>query len=495
VTINILTQRAVGYLRVSTSKQTGERHSSLETQAFRFKEYCQRNNYVAITTYTDIVTGRRDDRKQYRSMVEFVKQGGADVIVVQFLDRFGRNPREILRRYWELEEYGVKVVATDEDIGEELILLVKAGVAGAESRRTSERVKSNMSRAVAKGVHAAKPPYGLRPLRLIKNGEMNVTWELDPIEYPIVRDMFRLAIEENLGFKAIGDRLSSLGHNAREGRPFAAYTIQKILTNPAIAGTLVYGRKPRKGNPKIDLIEIPNFFPSILAQEEWQELQNRLKIRRENPKGRTQSSVYLLSGIARCGHCGGPMVGKVGGSYKGKRYRNYYCSRALRSRKMCSFYNGHSVLKLEKVILDYLGKFSDQETVRKYLEAAAKSEISRYESELKDIEKRLNKYNQKFLHQLDLLQRGLINEEEFRQANEANREHSKFNEERKTELLAWLSRQHSTALQVEKVPKEVNAFINTFQTLDIGQQKVHLQSILKAAHIHRDGRIEMEFRE
>ena len=64
-------------------------------------------------------------------MVDFVTRGGAEVIVVQFLDRFGRNPREILRRYWDLEEHGVAVIATDEDIQEELLLLIKAGMAGA----------------------------------------------------------------------------------------------------------------------------------------------------------------------------------------------------------------------------------------------------------------------------------------------------------------------------------------------------------------------------
>jgi len=31
---------------------------------------------------------------------------------------------------------------------EELLLLIKAGIAGAESKRTSERVRANMSRAV-----------------------------------------------------------------------------------------------------------------------------------------------------------------------------------------------------------------------------------------------------------------------------------------------------------------------------------------------------------
>ena len=90
-------------------------------------------------------------------MVEYALTGAAEVIVVQFLDRFGRNPREILQRYWELQDAGVSVVATDEDINEELILLIKAGIAGAESRRTSERVRANMSRAVEKGVHAAGP--------------------------------------------------------------------------------------------------------------------------------------------------------------------------------------------------------------------------------------------------------------------------------------------------------------------------------------------------
>ena len=135
------TKRAVGYLRVSTPGQTGNNHSSLETQESRYKEYCQRNELLPVCQFVDVVSGRRDDRKEYRRMVEYVLQGNADVIVVQYLDRFGRNPREILQRYWELQDAGVSVVATDEDINEELILLIKAGIAGAESRRTSERAR------------------------------------------------------------------------------------------------------------------------------------------------------------------------------------------------------------------------------------------------------------------------------------------------------------------------------------------------------------------
>ncbi len=158
---SIATKRAVGYLRVSSVGQTGERHSSLETQEARFNDYCERLGLLPVATFVDIVSGRRDDRKEYHRMLEYVEEGGADVIVVQFLDRFGRNPREILQRFWQLQDQGVSVVATDEDLQEELLLLLRAGMAGAESRRTSERVRANMSRVVEKGVQAGRTPYGL----------------------------------------------------------------------------------------------------------------------------------------------------------------------------------------------------------------------------------------------------------------------------------------------------------------------------------------------
>ena len=61
------TKRAVGYLRVSTSGQAGEQHSSQES---RCKEYCQRQGLLSDSQFVDVVSGRRDDRKEYRRMVE-----------------------------------------------------------------------------------------------------------------------------------------------------------------------------------------------------------------------------------------------------------------------------------------------------------------------------------------------------------------------------------------------------------------------------------------
>jgi site-specific DNA recombinase len=134
---------------------------------------------------------------------------------------------------------------------------------------------------------------------------------------------------------------------------------------------------------------VSDFFPRILTQDEWQRLQERLKIRQEAPRGKANTGVYILSGIARCGHCGGPMSGKAGSTHNGKRYRNYYCSRAMPSREQCSFYSGHSAGKLEKAVLDYLGQFSAPGLVREYLEAADRKEVDMREAELADAEKEM----------------------------------------------------------------------------------------------------------
>ena len=485
----LTTKRAIGYLRVSTPGQAGNEHNSLETQEGRYKEYCQRNDLLPVCHFVDVVSGRRDDRKEYRRMVDYAIEGNADVIVVQFLDRFGRNPREILQRYWELQDAGVSVVATDEDIKEELLLLIKAGIAGAESRRTSERVRANMGRAVEKGVHAARAPFGLR--RVYQGKEVN--WEKDPVEAPVVREMYRLSVEENRGYKAIADLLNTAGHHARSGRPFSSFTIQRILSNEAMMGDLTYGKNPKKGNPKQELVRVKGFFPAIFTEEEWQTLQERLGIRRESSRGRAHSSEYLLSGIARCGYCGGPMTGKAAASYKDKQYRNYWCSRATRSRALCGHYNGHSTTKLETAVLEYLGQFSDPETVRGHIEAGDRDELPRKESELKDIEASLADLEAQFTQNLGFLRRGVLNEQEFVKANNMARDQQSAFQESKETLARWIEEQTGREETIERVPGMIKTFLEDFRNMEPRVQKAHLQTILKAAHVSRD-KIELEFR-
>jgi site-specific DNA recombinase len=214
------------------------------------------------------------------------------------------------------------------------------------------------------------------------------------------------------------------------------------------------------------------------------------------PRGRAYSSEYLLSDIAKCGHCGGPMVGKVGYAYKGKQYKNYYCSRATKSRAQCPFYNGHSAAKLESEILKYLGEFSDPIKVRLYLASTEKQDTEKYEVELKGVEKRLADLEAQLITQLDgLLKRKILTEQEFARVNEKVRSQKADLENRKEQLTRLLSQARASEALIERVPRVIKTFVEAFQSLEPRQQKSHLQTILKSANVYKDGRIELEFRE
>ncbi len=490
MTATIGTRRALSYRRVSTAEQAGERHSSLSTQEARIVDYAARHHLALLGSFIDVATGKKDNRLDYQRMVKSCLDGNADVVVVQFLDRFGRNPREILRRVWALQEAGVTVEATDEDIREELMLLIKAGVAGQESKRNGERVRANMSTAARKGVHFGRPPYGYRRIREGDGGDL-VTFEQELVEAQAVREMYRLAVEENLGYKSIADRLTAGGYPSRSSH-WEASTVRRILTNEALAGSMVFHASPEP-------IRLDHYFPPILTGAEWQALQARLTIRRESPRGATHASAYLLSGIARCGHCGGPMVGKRSYQRRDKagnlrQYANYWCGHAQRSRALCAFYNGHAAAKLERAILEHLAQYDDPARVRTLLETQPADTESGGADEVERVERRLAELDADFLANLDLLKRGLLDDDDFQRANSSRKSERALLQSRHAELLATRQQAEDRAALVLQVPCRVRSFLEDVQHLDTRKAKAHLQRILSAAHVYRDGRIELQFR-
>jgi hypothetical protein len=100
-----------------------------------------------------------------------------------------------------------------------------------------------------------------------------------------------------------------------------------------------------------------------------------------------------------------------------------------------------------------------------------------------------------FITQLDgLLKRKVLTEDEFTKANETARSQKADLEARKSELSNLLQKVCVNKALVKRVPQAIKTFVEAFQSMDIRQQKAQLQTILKAANAHNDGRIELEFR-
>ena len=76
MTTNIQTDTAVGYFRVSSPGQAGERHVSLDVQETGYVEHCQVKHHVSEATFTDVASGRKDDRVEYKKMLAYVQEHG-----------------------------------------------------------------------------------------------------------------------------------------------------------------------------------------------------------------------------------------------------------------------------------------------------------------------------------------------------------------------------------------------------------------------------------
>ena len=134
----------IAYLRVSTIRQ-GESGLGLEAQAAAISRYV--GNGTLIQTFTEVESGKRCDRPQLTAALELAKRTGA-MLVVAKLDRLARDVSFIAG----LMNASVDFVACDMPHANRLTLHILAAVAEDEARRISERTKSALAAAKARGV-------------------------------------------------------------------------------------------------------------------------------------------------------------------------------------------------------------------------------------------------------------------------------------------------------------------------------------------------------
>ncbi len=88
----------------------------------------------------------------------------------------------------------------------------------------------------------------------------------------------------------------------------------------------------------------------------------------------------------------------------------------------------------------------------------------------------------------------MISEPEFVKANEAARGQVIALEARRDELRKWVGEQRERVLAAERLPGAIGSFLVDFQGMEVRQQKAQLQTILKAAYINQEDRLELDFR-
>jgi len=177
-----------------------------------------------------------------------------------------------------------------------------------------------------------------------------------------------------------------------------------------------------------------------------------------------------------------------------KREAEYYCRNHKSAKALCPYNNGHVVHRLETAVLDFLGQYSDPAKVRELLQAQDTQADTRQEQDLARATARLKELETGMLNDLDRLDREIITEAEFTKRAEVRREEQAALQARKDELEASIVAQRDREAQAKAVPVKVGSFLEDFLGMEVTRAKAILQTIVKAAYVWREGKIELEFR-
>lgn len=155
--------RVVAYYRVSTESQ-GRSRLGLDAQREAVEGLCRQRAWEMIAEFTEVESGKRNDRPQLTAALKRAKVTGARLVIAK-LDRLSRNVAFLAA----LQKSGAKFTAADMPEADEFTVHILAAVAQRERKLISERTKAALRAAKARGVRLGNP-NGAEPFRRAAKG-------------------------------------------------------------------------------------------------------------------------------------------------------------------------------------------------------------------------------------------------------------------------------------------------------------------------------------
>ncbi|WP_152394703.1 recombinase family protein [Paenibacillus guangzhouensis] len=365
--------RCAIYARVSTDQQ-GE---SIENQISQCEEYIHRlgEQYDTsnIVIYRDeAVSGYYTsvfDRQEMKRAIQAAREQVFKLLVFKEVSRVGRDKQENPAIIGMFEQYGVRVVAINDNYDslnkDNITFDILSVLSEQESKKISSRVSSARKQKARRGQWSGEPPIGYRI-----HGETQ-RLVIDPEYCEIPTLAFALYVHQGLGTFRVAEELNKRGYRTKNGNQWTRENVNKMLRNQAYIGHVVYGtrrnqlkreyddtgkmskRKVQVRIPASDWQVMEHAHEPLVDAEMFQAAQHILADR--GKKGAPRRAYHPLTGLLYCGHCGKRMVCQKR-STSAKSYRYYVCSTAHKyGRGACSQPNVEAD-QLEGAVLDAIRK-------------------------------------------------------------------------------------------------------------------------------------------
>ena len=318
-------QRACIYARYSSDLQSD---ASIEDQIRLCSEKAQSESWKIINCYTDAgISGASLIRHGIQGLLTAAMNGEFDILVCEALDRLSRDQEDIAGIYKRMEFAGVKIITLSEGEISSLHIGLKGTMNAMFLKDLADKTRRGLRGRVEKGKSGGGIAYGYKVVKQFDaNGEaIRGDREIDEGQAEIVRRIFQEYGHENKSPKAIAAQLNKENIPCPSGNAWGQSTINGnrkrgtgILNNHLYIGELIWnrlrmikdpatGKRLSRQNPQSEWIrkDVPEL--RILPDNLWNAAKARQKtLDKAKPAlWQTNRPRYLLSGLTKCGVCGG----------------------------------------------------------------------------------------------------------------------------------------------------------------------------------------------
>lgn len=368
------------YPRVSTEDQS-RFGFSLDEQVESLKRLCEWKGYKIYKVYREEgVSAKSMNRPKFQEMIQDMKDGKINKILVYKLDRLTRSIQDLETICKLLEEYKCDLESECEEINTStptgvFFMRMTTILAQLEIERTSERTKFGLMGAAKKGHFSGKAPIGYK--------KINKELVIDEVESEVVKDIFK----SYLSGLSVCTITKQLNEKNALNRNWRTTTIDRMLSNYIYAGN--YQHRKRIQNEETILLE--DVCPAIIDKHDFELVQ---KQKEKNLKNYTRKHTYVYMQKIVCSKCNKIMGGSSTTS-KNKPTQIYYKCNCCNTRI--------NEKKIEQPLMLFLNDMLDyylliDNNYKSFFNEDLTIEIKRYEKILKDLNTKLQRIKNAYLN-------------------------------------------------------------------------------------------------
>lgn len=394
---------------------------SIDAQIRAIEEYADKNNIKIVNKFIDRAkSATSDKRPAFQEMIKYCEEDktGVSMVIVHKLDRFSRDKYDSVKYKQRLKMKGISVISVTEklDNSPESVILesVIEGMA--------QYYSANLAREVAKGQreNALKALHNGGDAPLGYDVAFDKTYLINEEEAQAVKIIFDMYVN-GYSYSNIIDKLNDLGYKTKRGNKFGKNSLHGILSNEKYTGVYVFNKTQRKGvngkrnghKQKSDdeIIKVEGGMPQIIDKEVFLQAQEMMQKRKKAPGSHKATTLYLLTGLIRCGECGHAMQGNRRKDKYGNDYISYRCGcrkqkRDCKNKEIKRDYLEEFVLtELEKHVLN------DEAipALSKELNKRLKTKSNDNHEMLNNLRNKLDKVNKEIENILTAIMSGIVN--------------------------------------------------------------------------------------